>query len=400
MLETDVLIIGGGLAGATLMLALAGLGVRSQLIEANPISNREPTDFDARTLALAPASVRLLQMLQVWPLLEAEASSILSVHVSEQHRFGQLEMQGTAETPLGHVVEMQQINQALNQLLPEDQLIAPATVQALDPIKGEVTFLRAGHQEILSARLIVAADGTDSTVRRLCHLQAQVKAYEQLAVVANIGLARPHCQKAYERFTPSGPLALLPMSHQRSALVWALEPKEAEQMLARSERDFLKALQRAFGYRLGRFVKAGKRVIYPLKQVLMPKQVLGSVVFVGNAAHTLHPVAGQGFNLGLRDVAMLAQCIAEYGLDSNMLVEYQRLRKQDTAVITYLTDGLIAVYANRLPGVSVLRGAGLLALEVMPPLQQVLTRYTQGFGGVSPDLICGIPLRSRHDLVV
>ena len=165
-----------------------------------------------------------------------------------------------------------------------------------------------------------------------------------------------------------------------------------------SDQDFLKALQDTFGYRLGRFVKVGKRSLYPLRQVLMPQQVLGSVVFVGNAAHTLHPVAGQGFNLGLRDVAILAQCIAHEGLGFEMLETYQQARRHDQAAIARFTDGLIQLFTSRIPGLSIARGAGLLALDNLVPLKNVLARYAQGFAGVIPDLVCGIPLKIEASL--
>lgn len=390
--QVDILIIGGGLTGATLMLALTDLGYSVLLVEAKPFSNRVQPDFDARTLALAPASVSILQMLKIWPLFERDATPIQTIHVSERGCFGSANLHGDEQHSLGYVVEMQHINSALHTLLDEEKILAPAELTGLDSVNGTATIQNAVGELNVHARLIVAADGADSSVRRLCGLPTKIKDYGQSAIVANIGLARSHQNHAYERFTASGPLALLPMTGLRSSLVWALPPSEAEQLMINSEHDFLKALQQAFGYRLGRFVKVGQRVLYPLRQVVMSDAVSGAVVFVGNAAHTLHPVAGQGFNLGLRDVATLAQCIAQEGLDSKMLQIYQQARRYDQAAITRFTDGLIELFTSRVPGLAMMRGAGLIALDNVAVLKNLLARHARGFAGVIPDLVCGIPL--------
>ncbi|CAM2734663.1 2-octaprenyl-6-methoxyphenol hydroxylase [Legionella steigerwaltii] len=390
--EIDILVIGGGLTGATLMLALQGLGYSTLLVEAKPFSNKISPDFDARSLALSPASRRILTMLGVWDLLKKHVTPIDTIHVSDQHHFGISRLQGELDAPLGHVAEMQHINQALHQLLPHDQLIAPASLHSLDYENHSATILTDSGEINIVARLIVAADGAHSEARRFCSLPANTKLYGQHAIVANIGLLKPHQHRAYERFTRYGPLALLPMQENRMSLVWAVPPKEAERLLSLSEVDFLQELQLAFGYRLGRFAKVGKRFSYPLQQVLMPKQTKWPVVFVGNAAHTLHPVAGQGFNLGLRDVATLAQCIAERGLNAEMLHQYVQLRSHDQKAITRLTDGLIQVFTSRLPGLGVARGLGLMALDNIPALKNLLARYARGFGGVIPDLVCEIAL--------
>ncbi|KTD42890.1 2-octaprenyl-6-methoxyphenyl hydroxylase [Legionella parisiensis] len=390
--EIDILVIGGGLTGATLMLALQELGYSTLLVEAKPFSDKIKSDFDARSLALSPASRRILNMLGVWDLLKDHATAINTIHVSDQHHFGISRLQGELNAPLGYVAEMQHINQALHQLLPHDQLLAPASLHSLDYENHTATILTNSGEINVTARLIVAADGAQSAVRRFCSLPAKTKSYGQYAIVANVGLLKPHEHRAYERFTSRGPLALLPMQENRMSLVWAVSAKEAEHLLSLSEAAFLQELQQTFGYRLGRFAKVGTRFSYPLHQVLMPMQIKWPVVFVGNAAHTLHPVAGQGFNLGLRDVATLAQCIVEQGLNAQMLHHYVRLRAHDQKTITRLTDGLIHVFTSRLPGLGVARGLGLMALDNIPALKNLLARYARGFGGVIPDLVCEIAL--------
>ena len=396
--QVDILIVGGGLTGATLMLALTGMGYNTLLVEAKPLSERVDADFDARTLALAPASIRILKMLHIWPLLQEFATPIETIHVSEQYRFGSARLHGDELEPLGYVVEMQYINRALHHLLDHHHAIAPAKLTALDYAKGTATINTNTDELTVQAKLIVAADGTASSVRHFCNLKPQNKDYDQHAIVANIGLARAHQQQAHERFTSSGPLAMLPMTDLRASLVWSLRPADAVRLLASSEADFLKTLQQTFGYRLGRFVKVGQRVVYPLRQVIMPQQVLGKVVFVGNAAHTLHPVAGQGFNLGLRDVATLAQCIAEGGVDAEMLNTYQQARQHDQSAMTRFTDFLIELYTCQLPGIAIARSAGLIAFDNLPLLKNLLARYARGFAGITPDLVCGIPLLQTQAL--
>lgn len=390
--EVDVLIIGGGLTGATLMLALQGLGFSTLLVEAKSFNEKINPHFDARSLALSPASYRILAKIGVWDLLKENASPIDLIHISHQHHFGISRLRKELDSPLGYVVEMHYINQALHQLLPQDNLLAPATLHSLDYKKNSAKILTGSGEITINARLIVAADGTQSIVRRFCALPVTMKQYEQHALVANIGLLKSHRQWAFERFTVHGPLALLPMQQDRMALVWVVPPQEATRLLSLSDKDFLCQLQQVFGYRLGRFSKVGKRFSYPLQQLLMPKQIKYPVVFVGNAAHTLHPVAGQGFNLGLRDVATLAQCIAAEGLSAEMLHHYAQLRSLDQKIIIGLTDSLMQVFTSRLPGIGLARGLGLVALDNIPALKNLLAHYAGGFGGIIPDLVCDIAL--------
>ncbi|MDR3442033.1 MAG: 2-octaprenyl-6-methoxyphenyl hydroxylase [Legionella sp.] len=391
--EIDILIVGGGLTGATLSLALQGLGFSTLLVDAHPLSAKITPDFDARSLALSPASQRILNMLGVWEHLKNHATPIELIHISDQHHFGASRLQGELNAPLGYVVEMQYINRALYQVLDAQQVLAPATVESVDLVNQSAVLKSESGEIEVSARLIVAADGAHSAMRRFCTLPAHTKKYDQQAIVANIGLAKPHNGRAYERFTAHGPLALLPMQDNKMSLVWAMPPQEAEQLMSLSDADFLRRLQQTFGYRLGRFTQAGKRSVFPLQQVLMPEQIKWPVVFVGNAAHTLHPVAGQGFNLGLRDVATLAQCIAKEGLNEAMLRHYVQLRAHDQKIITRFTDGLIHLFTSRLPGLGAARGLGLIALDNIPALKNILARYARGFGGVTPDLVCEMALK-------
>ncbi len=393
--QVDILIIGGGLTGATLMLALRGLGYNSLLVERKPFEDKINPDFDSRSLALSSASVRILSMLGVWDLLQEYATPIHLIHVSDQHRFGTSRLHAEPNSPLGYVVEMQYINRAIHQLLNKEHILAPATLSHIDTIMQEATLKTSAGEYSIKAQLIVAADGAESTVRSLCKLSATVKKYKQQAIVANIGLTKKHDYHAYERFTREGPMALLPMQGDKMSLVWAMSPQKAKELMVLSDKDFLGQLQQAFGYRLGRLVKVGTRFSYPLQQIIMPQQVKWPVVFVGNAAHTLHPVAGQGFNLGLRDVATLAQSVAQHGLNSEMLNAYAKMRQSDQKNIIGFTNSLINLFTSHLPGVGLARDLGLLLLDNSAFLKKCLSLYAQGYSGIIPDLVCQIPLDTR-----
>lgn len=394
---TDILIVGGGLTGAILLLALKQLNIDCILLDANGFEQRLKEDFDARSLALSPASVRILDTLDIWPVLQKKATAIEFIHVSDKNRFGATRLSGSKEQALGYVLEMQDINQALHQLLPKTQILAPAKLESLDTeaVCAQVSY--QGESLEIKAKLIVAADGANSFVRTCCGLPVEEKKYHQTAIVSNVLLAKPHQNQAFERFTSEGPLALLPMSEQRMSLVWAMSPRQAEILAALDEKAFRQALQKAFGYRLGRFVRCGKTALFPLKHSFMPNQAVWPVVFVGNAAHTLHPVAGQGFNLGLRDVAMLAQRIAGSGINQEMLAEYSKARQYDQKAITHITNGLIYLFTHTNPLFKIGRNLGMIAMDNIPPLRNSFARHARGFGGEIPDLACGFALKEDRN---
>lgn len=390
--SVDILIVGGGLIGATLMLTLANKGYRLLLVDAHPLDQRTTSPFDSRSLALSPASTRILQMLDIWPTFQQETTPIQSIHVSEQFRFGATRLFAKENEPLGHVVEIQKVYQALSQQLATNHVLAPAQVIKIDTKQQEAVVETEKGQLTIRAKLIVAADGTHSLLRRFTQLGTETTHYNQQAITANIGLTRSHQNRAFERFTSTGSLAFLPLSENRAALVWVVTPEKASHLLQLKEDLFLAELQKDFGYKLGKLTKVGKRTSFPLQQVVMPKQVAWPFVFIGNAANTLHPIAGQGFNLGLRDVACLAQCILHYGLDEQMLVQYELMRKHDQKSIATLTNNLVQIFVSSFPGIGLIRNLGLLAIDLFPVLSNLLTHYAGGFGGELPDLVCKIPL--------
>lgn len=404
--DVDILIVGGGLTGALLHIALAKSQLRCLLIDSKSINDAEKSkseyqNFDARSIALASASIRILKTLGVWHHLEKNAAAIEQIHVSQKGKFGNTLITSQENRPhgkLGFVIEMHILQNAIGKLLNQETTFSNTVLKNYDPNTNLATIIKDSQTHIIKTKLIVAADGTNSSLREFCNLKCKIKNFQELALVANIGLARPHANIAYERFTNHGPIAILPMTNQRGALVWSLPHYEAIKMCAVPESDFLATLQKTFGYRLGKFIKVGKRATFPLTQSIMPITHANSIVFIGNAAHTLHPVAGQGFNLGLRDVAALAECILKYGLEQDMLKKYQLMRNHDQKCIKIFTENLITIFKSKLPGISNLRSLGLLALDNSNLGKNLLERYARGFAGTSPDLVCGISLIHEDEI--
>jgi 2-octaprenyl-6-methoxyphenol hydroxylase len=254
----------------------------------------------------------------------------------------------------------------------------------------------SGAQEDFTASLVVAADGAHSTVRAAAGIQADVEDYDQVAIAANVGTDRPQDATAYERFTPSGPLALLPLYDGSFGIVWTARPDRATEILALSDVDFLSELQERFGWRAGRFVRAGRRASYPLKLTRAATTISTRTVLIGNAAQALHPVAGQGFNLGLRDAAMLAEVIANGGSDPGspqLLQRFSDWRATDRSGVVRFTDGLVKLFGDSRPGVGALRNLGLLLFDLTPPAKSALARVSAGFGGRTPRLARGLEAR-------
>lgn len=390
--QVDVIIVGGGLSGAALLRSLAKTDLRVLMIDSQDFFQPLPSN-DGRSLTLSIASMRILESLDVWSELATTATPIHQIHVSEQGRFGTACLNGAEQQPLGYVIPIQNLVETLYQGIDRKMVLAPATVTAFDHDNRLVTVQAGGQSLGIQATLIVAADGSHSSMRSLCQLPVQVKDYHQDAVVTYVDLARAHQHTAYERFTESGPLALLPLAPKRMGVVWSLPPEQAQEILAMNDADFLQELMRVFGYRLGRLEGVGKRMTFPLRQMLMHDHVHGAVVFIGNAAHTLHPVAGQGFNLGLRDVAMLAQTITQSDIqDPYLLSRYQQARQHDQTAIARFTDGLATLYGHSSLPVRLARQIGLVSLDNNRFLKRILARYASGLAGVVPDLVCGMAL--------
>jgi 2-octaprenyl-6-methoxyphenol hydroxylase len=406
--DYDILIIGGGLVGASLALALARSELRIGIVESQPWRLPSAPAYDDRTLALAQGSRRIFETMGLWPAIieHAGATLIRRIHISDRGRFGiaRLDAADAGIEALGYVVETPGLGgvlyRALQQLAALD-LLAPATMQTLSFTSdmAHVHVKHNGNDRTITARLIVGADGGRSQVREAVAIGAHTKDYGQTAVVANVTPEQTPDGTAYERFTEDGPLALLPMRDNRCTVVWSVRDRQARGMLAWDDRLFLQQLQEYFGDRLGRFHKAGRRQAYPLMLTRVDAHMRARVVLIGNAAHTVHPVAGQGFNLGLRDVAMLSQLLMEAlraGRDIGelaVLAQYTRSRRRDTRVVTGFTDGLIRIFANSLPPLALARNIGLITADLLPPLKRALIRRTSGLAGPLPRLARGLSLQ-------
>jgi 2-octaprenyl-6-methoxyphenol hydroxylase len=407
-LQVDVAVSGGGLVGASLALALAKLQLKIALIEATPFGAAEQPSFDDRSTALSNGSRRIFEQLGVWPLMEREATPIRRIHVSDQGRFGfaRVDAKEQGLNALGFVVVNRVMGAALWRRLSEENAItvlAPAKVRAmhLQQHGQKLECELNGETRIVEAKLAVAADGARSTLRQSAGIGSSSWDYEQVALVSNVFSQHFHDYVAYERFTPSGPLALLPLTEGRSGLVWTVKPEVANAMAQLPDAEFLARLQDAFGFRLGRFARVGSRQLYPLALTRSDEYVAERLAIVGNAAQTLHPIAGQGFNLGLRDAVSLAEVLAdgraqlsdEFDAGDGMwLQRYREWRAADRGNIVRFTDGLVRLFSQPLGPLKLLRNVGMLAFDLMPSAKDALSQLSLGAAGRVPRLARGAQL--------
>ncbi len=403
--DYDLIIVGGGMVGASLVLALSGRGLRVALIEAYEADADSQPSYDDRAIALAYGSRLIFEAIGIWPALEGLAEPIHGIHVSDRGHFGATRLHAVDERvpALGYVVTARELGRVLLDQLHRQAAVdvfAPARVVGFDNRRDSVgvEMERGGLMTSLRCRMLVAADGGNSMIREQLDVPVVRWEYGQSAIVTNITPTRAHCNVAYERFTDTGPVALLPMMEQRCAVVWTVRDEQVEQVLQLDDDAFLAAFQRRFGYRLGRFVRAGRRSAYPLSLLRARDSVRGRVVIIGNAAHTLHPIAGQGFNLGIRDVAALAEVVDDAfsaGGDvgaAQVLDRYRRWRTTEQRNVALATDGLARLFSNPLGIVRLGRNMGLLAMEYLPGAKHPLARGAMGLLGRQPRLARGVPL--------
>lgn len=411
MMRVDVAIAGGGLVGASLALALARLQLKVVLIEAHPFGASGQPSFDDRTTALSNGSRRIFEGIGVWPLIEREATPIRRIHISDQGRFAfaRLDAKEQQLQALGFVVTNRIMGAALWRRLEEESVtvLAPARVSAVE-LKSDHRELQCqlgGEIATIEARLVIAADGAQSTVREAAGIGASRWDYEQQALVTNVFTQRFHDYVAYERFTAAGPLALLPMTEGRVGLIWTTPPQLAAELTQLADAEFLARLQEAFGFRLGRFAKVGVRQLYPLSLTRSDEHIAPRLVVVGNAAQSLHPIAGQGFNLGLRDAASIAEVLADAheahaaqagGFDAGdglLLERYREWREADRRKIIGFTDGLVRLFTQPFGPAKLVRNIGLLAFDLMPAAKDALSQLSLGAAGRIPRLARGGSLR-------
>jgi len=388
----SIIIAGGGMTGATLALAISHLTqgqLAVTLVEGTEPASRVHPGFDGRAIALAEGTCQQLAAIGLWPLLASAATAITDVHVSDRGHasFVSLTAADYGVSALGQVVELHEVGQRLFSRLknaPGVALRCPDKVASVERTRDRVCVaLESGEQ--LTGHLLVAADGSHSRVAAACGVQWQSADYQQVAVIANVSTQVAHQGRAFERFTEFGPLALLPMSAGRSSLVWC-HPLAQKDVVDRWGDDrFIAELQRAFGWRLGRITQVGQRTSYPLRLQTASQHIAHRLALVGNAAQTLHPIAGQGFNLGIRDVMSLAETLAaawragrETGAYAT-LQHYQQRRQPDAQATIGITDGLVRLFANRYTPLVAGRNLGLMAMDHLPPLRNLLAERTLGW---------------------
>lgn len=369
----DVVIVGGGPVGMSLALALAGSGLAVVVLEA-----RERLEApDPRALALSQGTRLILERLGAWT--DLAATPIETIHVSQRGGLGRAELTARdAGVPaLGYVAEYGDLYRALAARLPgcEATVVTGARVTSVRSTSGygAVGFTRNGDDHLITARLVVLSEGGKSLPAEL----RRDKDYGQSAVICTVRTERAHDRRAYERFTPEGPIALLPLGDDY-ALVWTTPNDRVEARLALSDGDFLASLQAAFGHRQGRFTLASPRAAFPLKLHLAAPSTSSRVLRIGNAAHVLHPVAGQGFNLGVRDAWKLAEAILDTPRErlgeADLARDYQRTRRFDVAGGSLMTDLLVEAFSNDNPLLKHARGAALALLDLAPPLKNLFAR--------------------------
>jgi len=404
--DYDLLIVGGGMVGASLALALSGSGLRLALVDEHAPGDPAQPSYDDRAIALAYGSRRIFEGMGLWPAIAPEAEPICDIHVSDRGHFGFTRLSAREEDvpALGYVVTARQLGSVLLDGLrdcADVDWIAPAQVVAIaaDELSAHVTIEQAGERRVLSAALLVGADGGRSFVREQLGLPTRQWRYGQAAIVTNVTPQRPHRNVAYERFTDSGPVALLPMSEGRCAVVWTVREEQLQEVMALDDAAFVRAFQARFGHRLGRFERVGRRASYPLQLLRVRESVRPRTVIIGNAAHTLHPIAGQGFNLGLRDVAALVEEVLGAHLDGRdpgsmqVLRAYESWRQDEQRSVAMGTDGLARLFSNPLAPLRFGRNLGLLAMDLLPFGRHALARAAMGLTGRLPRLARGLAPR-------
>ncbi|WP_426456087.1 2-octaprenyl-6-methoxyphenyl hydroxylase [Acinetobacter sp. KB005] len=399
-MQQQVIIVGGGMVGLSLSLMLAKANIAVKLLEAVKYPNYDDqnvapyhSSFDARNTALSRRSVQIYQKLGLWDALQQHATPILQVHITEQGSFGKARLIAEQEKveSFGQVIENAWLGRVLLTQVrqqPLIELIDSVQVTALTQDAEQVHIEAQRGDEILKleSKLLIAADGRDSFCRQAIGVGVDVHDYDQVAIVTTVQTSKPHEHVGFERFSALGPLALLPLPGEyRRSVVWPVKKGTENEWLGdENDQHFLSALQQTYGDRAGKFEKTGKRFSYPLSQVLAHKQAVGRVILMGNAAHTIHPVAGQGFNLCLRDADVLVRYLVnqlttsdDLGNPDNLLA-YEKARLSDQQRVIKFCDTVVRGFSNQNPLLKLIRNTGLIAFDVIPGVKPLVANYAMG----------------------
>ncbi|MCO4846994.1 MAG: UbiH/UbiF/VisC/COQ6 family ubiquinone biosynthesis hydroxylase [Yoonia sp.] len=403
-MDSDLIIVGGGLNGPALALAAAGAGFSVTIIDALPSAVRSMPDFDGRSYALALTSQRLLQGIGVWRAVADHAQPMLEIKVTDGRagegaapwmmHFDHAEIE---EGPMGFLVEDRHLRAAFLTAMDESDLItqidaARVVAQDIMPDGATVTL---DNGETVSGRLLVGSDGRGSGTAKRAGIKRIGWGYDQTAVVCAVAHDKPHGGIAHQFFMPNGPLAILPLTGNRSSIVWSESTDRAAQLMKLDDDQFLEALRPAFGSFLGQLSLTGARFTYPLGLTLAQSFVADRVALIGDAAHGVHPIAGQGLNAGLRDVAALAQVLSEArarGEDiggAQPLARYQEWRRFDTTTLALATDTFNRLFSNDNPLLRAARDMGMAAINAAPSLRRGFIREAAGLTGDLPKLMQG-----------
>ena len=396
--DYDLVIAGGGLAGNCLALALKDTGLKIAIIEVHTRKQLHDSPAGDRALALAAGTVKMLEALGIWQGIAQAATAIKNIHISDQGHFGKVRLSAQKEhvEALGYVITARDIEAHVAKLVTDAniKLISPARLVGLMAGRNAVNVsLKRGDEPFnISAKLLVGADGGNSSVRKLLEIPQHITEYGQTALVTTVKSSLPHNNTAFERFTASGPLALLPVDTDHCAVVWTRSSEDADALMSGSEADFRSELQQCFGYKLGELSLAAPRRAFPLSLIRAEKMIAARTVIIGNAVHQLHPVAGQGFNLGLRDVVQLAEMIIKQHQENqdigaaDFLTAYAQSRQKDHDQTIGFTNSVVRIFSNDWLALAAARNIGLAVLDHIPAAKTWLTRHAMGLVGRLPRL--------------
>ena len=410
--DAELVIAGGGLNGMLLAVACAGAGLSTVVVDRQDPAAMTADSFDGRTSAIAYGSRLVFDGIGLWPEIAGDAEPIREIRVADDNsqlflHYDHRELaqstgnNGTGDnSPLGYIVENRVLRRALltrAATLPSLKLLAPQTVTAMEASDTGAAVLLGGGGR-LRTRLVVAADGKDSPLRQAAGIRTIEWRYEQTSIVTTVAHQRPHGGVAVEHFLPAGPFAILPMIGNRSSIVWTEHAALAPEILALRDEPFAEELRARFGDFLGAVEPIGPRWAYPLALMQAENYAARRLALIGEAAHVIHPIAGQGLNIGIRDIAALAELIVDarrLGLDIGAtagLETYQQWRRADALLLAAVTDGLNRLFSNDLAPLAWARGIGLAAVNRLPPLKRLLMRDAMGLLGDRPRLARGEPL--------